>query len=169
MSLRSRLEAKAARTVTLPLQVGDVAGAAAEVETLRSALAVHLSMVKTQVDGGAEETPSDRLRADELRDELQAARERQAACVAHVELRAVDDALWDEILDRCPTDELGVDLTELRPALLAASCADVELQDEAWWAEQLARPEWSKGDLLAINSALLALNLNQPDGSLGNG
>lgn len=168
MGLRERLEAKAARTATLPLQVGDVAGAAAEVATIREALGVHLRLIKSRVDEGGEETEADRLRADALREQLDAARAREAECVVLVELRALPDELWDEILDRVPSDDDGIDLSELRPALLAASAVDPDLQDEMWWAEQLARPEWSKGDLLAINTALLGLNLNQPTGSLGN-
>lgn len=155
--------------MTMPLQVGDAAGAAAEVATLRAALGVHLQVIRQRVDEGGEETEADRLRADELRDQLQAARQREADTVAGVELRALPPDVWDAILEAAPEDEDGVDLSAVRPALLAASCTDPELQDEAWWAEQLARPDYSKGDLLAVNNALLGLNLNVPDGRQGKG
>jgi hypothetical protein len=89
--------------------------------------------------------------------------------VALIELQALDDAEWDAILDGLPEGEEGVDLSAVRAALLAASCTDPELRDEDWWAAQLAKPEYSKGDLLAINNVLLGLNLNVPDGRLGKG
>jgi hypothetical protein len=168
MNLRERIEAKAVRTATLPLQVGDVAAAAAEVATLREALGVHLRLVKQRVDAEGEETEADRARADQLRDQLQAAKEREAETVVAVEIRALSPDLWDEILNVAPDDEEGVDLSVLRPALLAASCTDEDLRDEEWWAAQLAGPQWSKGDLLAINQLLLTLNLNTPDGRSGN-
>lgn len=167
MSLRDRIEAKAARTVLLPLQVGDSAGAAAEVTTIREALGIHNQLLAQRVAEGGEETEEDRTRAESLREQLNAARQREAETVVMVELQALAPDVWDQILERLPEGEDGVDLTEVRAALLAESCVDPDLRDEEWWAEQLARPVYSKGDLLSINTMLLRLNLNVPDGRQG--
>lgn len=170
MSLKARIEAKARRTAMLPLQVGDVAAAAAEVEIHRATLDAHLAVLRQRTADGEQVSDVDHERTEQLRHQLQRAKERQAETVAHVELQALDDVVWDTILEGAPVDEDGdIDLDDVRAALLAASCVDEELRDEAWWTEQLARPEYSKGDTLAINSALLALNLNTPDGRQGKG
>jgi hypothetical protein len=47
--------------------------------------------------------------------------------------------------------------------LLAESCVDPDLRDAQWWAQQLARPEWSEGDTNALQMALLRLNVDAAD------
>lgn len=169
MSLRQKIEAKAARTAVLPIQVGDAAAAAAEVATVRAALSIHNELLRQRVEEGGEELEEDRRRADSLREQLGAAVAAERETVVSVTLRALPPDLWDAILEAAPEDEEeGVDLSAVRAALLAESCVDEDLRDEAWWAEQLARPSYSKGDLLAINRVLLELNLNVPSGGQGN-
>ncbi|TKJ24366.1 hypothetical protein [Blastococcus sp. CCUG 61487] len=170
-SLRDRIEAKARRTATIPLQVGDIAAAAAEVATARAALDLHLGRVKgrTEAEGGPQ-TDDEQKRTIVLRGALKEALAREAGCVVDVELQALPDDEWDAILGQAPEDEAGdIDLDDVRAALLAASCIDETLRDEQWWTEQLARPEYSKGDKVLINNTLLRLNLNTPDGRQGKG
>lgn len=169
MSLKARIEAKARRTATLPLQVGDVAAAAAEVATHRAVLDAHLAALRQRTDSDPA-TDVDHERTEQLRGQLADAKARQDDTVALVELQALPPAEWDAIFGAADVDDDGdVDLDDVRAALLAASCVDAELRDEAWWETQLARPEYSKGDKLAINNLLLALNLHVPDGRQGKG
>lgn len=179
MSLRSLIEAKARRSATIPIIVGDVAAAVAEVNMRRSALAAYLSARPAPADGdgqqpaGAEpatgEQPVDereqQLRAE--RDEAIAARN---ACAVYVKVQALPGDEWDAALDGLPDDDAGgPDIGRIRAALMAACCVDPDLQDEAWWADQFARPHWSKGELTAVNMALLQLNYAAPTADAGKG
>lgn len=167
-SLREQIEAKVRRTEILPIQVGDAAQAAADVATARAALQIHQQAAAGR--GDDERTEKDSEREEQLRATLVAALDRQAATVVAVRLQALDDDEWDAILDTLDVDEAGdLDLSDVRAKLLAASCVDEDLRDVGWWEEQLALPQWSKGDLLAINSKLLGLNLNTPSGASGKG
>lgn len=171
-SLRDRIAAKARRTVTFPLQVGDVAAAQAEVATARAALDVYQQQVRARIEaaGGGQQTDDEQKRIIVLRGALKEALAREGDTVADVEIQSLPDDEWDAILGEAPQDEAGdIDLDDVRAALLAASCTDESLRDEAWWEEQLARPEFSKGDKLLINNMLLRLNLNTPDGRQGKG
>lgn len=170
-SLRNRIEAKARRTATFPLQVGDTAAAAAEVAVCRAALELYQEQVKGRIDAhGGPQTDEEQKRTLVLRGQLKEARDREAETVALVEIQALPDDEWDAILGEAPEDEAGdIDLNDVRALLLAASCTDPELQDATWWEQQLARPEYSKGDKLAITNTLLRLNLNTPDGRQGKG
>lgn len=170
MSLRARIEAKARRTATLPLQVGNVAAAAATVAMRRAALEGHLSAVRKRAEDGTPASDADNDRAEQLRRQLADAEQAHADSVVLIELQALDDDVWDAVLGDAPTDAAGdIDLDDVRAALMAASCVDPELQDEAWWEAQLARPEYSKGDKLALTNVLMALNLNTPEGRQGKG
>lgn len=170
-SLRDRIAAKQRRTASFPLQVGDLGAAQAEVDTFRGALDVHLQVLRDRQErGGGEPTEADHEKTAELRGKLREAQARVADTVVVVELQALPDDEWDAILGEAPEDENGdIDLDDVRGALLAASCTDPDLQDAEWWDEQFARPEYSKGDKIAVNNALLALNLNTPDGRQGKG
>jgi hypothetical protein len=46
---------------------------------------------------------------------------------------------------------------------------DEDLRDVSWWEQQLARPEWTKGDKIAADRILLDLNLTRPAGPPGKG
>jgi hypothetical protein len=168
-SLRERIEAKARRTAFLPVLVSDVNAAAAEVATFRAALDVHLRMVNDRREAGAEPSEAEKEREANLRGQLAAALARQEQAVAQVELQSLAPDVWDEILSGIDDGPEGPDLGEVRAALVAASCVDEDLRDEAWWAEQFAGPQWSKGDLLAVNELLLRLNVYTPAGVAGKG
>lgn len=160
MSLRSAIEAKQRRTAKLPVLVGDLAAAAAEVASFRAALAIQLEQrgAKTRPTKAEEKTRAD----------LQAALERQAACVVEIELRALPADEWEALFGPLEPDENGdLDLEEIHALALAASCTDPELQDADWWAEQLKQPHWSRGDKAAISQALASLNMTAPTGAPG--
>lgn len=163
-SLKERIEAKSRRTASLPIPVGDAAeGLAAVTEALRQL---------QQHQAAAPDEPDEAHKAEEQRltEAVQAAVAAQAELVVHVKLRALPSDEWEAVFGPMEPDENGeIDLDEVRAALLAASCVDEDLRDEAWWEQQLARPEWSKGDKLAVNRTLLDLNLSVPQGSPGKG
>lgn len=171
MSLRDRIAAKTRRTASFPLQVGDAAAAAAEVGVRRAALELHQNRVQQRVtEQGGQQTDEEQKRTIVLRGALEEAKDRHADTVVMVQLQALPDDEWDAILGDAPEDENGdIDLDDVRGALLAASCVDETLRDQAWWESQLARPEFSKGDKIAITNTLLQLNLNTPDGRSGKG
>jgi hypothetical protein len=169
--LRERIEAKARRTATLPLQVGDVAAAAAEVATFRAALQAHLAVLQERAEaGGGEPAAEDLERTGQLRADLAEANRRQADTVAQVQLQALPSDQWEALASSARRDEDGdIDLEDVLGELLAASVVDQDLADADWWTGQLARPEYSRGDRLAIVNILVALNLHTPDGSQGKG
>jgi type IV secretory pathway VirJ component len=163
-SLRQLIESKARRTASLPILVGDAEGAAMAVAVAVQALQEHLA--------AAGDDPGDEQRAAEqtLRDGVKQALAAQRETVIEVRLQALPDDEWDAIFGDIEPDEDGeISLDDFRAVLLAASCVDEELRDAAWWESQLARPEWTKGDKLAINNLLLGLNLRVPEGPAGKG
>jgi hypothetical protein len=169
-SLKERLEAKQRRTIRHPVLVGDATAAEAEVATFRAVLDTHLQMLAGRRAEGVDPDDAEMEQTGKLRAQLAEAQKRLAGCVEMVELRALDPAEWDALCDDLPEDpDGGYDISVMRSLLMAASCTDPELQDATWWDAQFARPEWSKGDLLAVNSALLQLNLNTPGPGSGKG
>jgi hypothetical protein len=170
-SLRERIEGKTRRTLAFPLQVGDTAAAAADVAAQRGALDLHQQQVRARLDAhGGVPTEDEAKRTIVLRGALKDALARQADTVATIVLQALPDDEWDTVLGGADVDDAGdIVLDDVRAALLAASCVDESLRDEAWWVGQLARPEFSKGDQLALTNALMRLNLNVPDGRQGKG
>lgn len=170
MSLRALIEAKQRRTAKLPILVGNPGAAAAEAQTFRTALAMHQAGVKERAKTGAEPTEEEAAQEENLRGQLQAALERQAASIVEIELQSLPGDEWDAIFGPLEPDEHGdIDLTAIHAPLLAASCTDPELQDAEWWAEQLRRPEWTDGDRASISRKLLELNVYAPAGSPGKG
>lgn len=170
-SLRERIEAKKRRTASFPLQLGDAAAAAAEVQVRRGALDLHQRQVAERTDrDGGQPTEAEAKRTIVLRGALREATERREETVVDVELQSLEDSVWDEVLSHAGEDENGdIDLDDVRAELLAASCTDESLRDADWWTEQLAKPSFSKGDKLAINNLLMSLNLNTPAGRQGKG
>ncbi|MCU1617198.1 MAG: hypothetical protein JWO98_4738 [Frankiales bacterium] len=163
-SLRAAIEAKARRTHKLPILVGDALAATKRVAEATEAFQRHMA---AQAEEGAE---SDDEAGQALREELTAAMEAHAQTVVLVEIQALPSDEWDAIFAPIEPDADGeISLDECRAVLMAASCTDPELQDVVWWEQQFARPEWSKGDKLAINNALLELNHHAPTGPLGKG
>jgi hypothetical protein len=163
-SLRERIEAKARRTASLPILVGDAAaGMAAVTEALRQ-LQNH--------DAAKPEEPDEAYQADgqRLRDAVNAAVAEQSDMVVHVKLQALPPDEWEAVFGGVEPDEDGeLALDDFRAALLAASCVDEDLRDVAWWEQQLASPAWSKGDKIAADRTLLDLNLSAPMGGSGKG
>lgn len=156
-SLRERLEAKQRRRVTVPILVGDPARDQAELQVL---LAAHTAAIGR----------GDAAEADTLRDrvEQQAAKVRehwvdvQLQAMPRDEWRAAT-AVWQSVDETEDGPQVVTDWASALAPLLAASCVDEELRDEAWWAERLAGPEWSEGDSNALQLALLQLNVDAVD------
>lgn len=168
MSLRSLIEAKQRRTAKLPILVGDLAAAAAEVATFRAALEVHQQVSSQRLGDDGQPSEEDAATEEGLRAQLAAAKERQAACVVEVELQALPADEWDALFGPIEPDESGdLDMTAIHAPLLAASCVDPELQDVEWWARQLKEPRWTRGDRGAISQVLLDLNCYAPAGVPG--
>lgn len=160
MSLRALIEGRQRRTASLPILVGDLGAAAREVATFRAAL-----QAQQQKAGG-----KDTAAVKKARRELEQAQERQAACVAEVELQALPADEWEALFGPIePDEDGGLDLSEIHAVALAASCIDPELQDADWWAEQLKGPQWTSGDRAAITQKLLELNTFAPTGFPGKG
>lgn len=163
-SLRERIEAKARRTATLPILVGDAAaGMAAVTDALRQ-LQAH--------EADKPEDPGDEFRAEEqrLRDAVQEAVAAQQEMVVQVKLQALPDDEWEAVFGGVEPDENGeLALDEFRAALLAACCVDEDLRDEKWWEQQLSGPQWTKGEKIAADRILLDLNLSAPAGGSGKG
>jgi hypothetical protein len=160
VSLRALIEAKNRRKAKLPLLVGDLAAASNEVATLRAALQIQLQQRGAKTRATKAE---DKTRAD-LKDAL----ERQAACVVEIELQALPADEWEAIFGPIEPDENGdLDISEIHAVALAASCTDSELQDAEWWAEQLTKPHWTRGDRAAITQVLMELNTTALVGTPG--
>jgi hypothetical protein len=163
VSVKALIEGKQRRTVTWPLLVGNPSAAAAEVETFRQALSVQQAISARQRDTKKRPTKADKEREEQLRSDLQASLERAAATVVHVELQSLPEVEWEALFGDLEPDENGdLDLAVIHADLLAASCTDPELQDAAWWAEQLKRPEWTEGDKAVLSRTLLELNVYAP-------
>lgn len=156
MSLRDRLEAKQRRRLSVPILVSDPSEDQAALNTLAIAYQAAVG------------------REDESAKVLKVQVEEQAAVTAghwaQVELQALPRTEWNavygawqsvQVTDDGP--EMVTDWAEALAPLLAESCVDPELRDEKWWAGQLARPEWSEGDTLALRLALLRLNVEAVD------
>lgn len=163
MGVRDRIEAKQRRTATWPLLVGNPSAAAAEVETFRKALAAHQAVQAERKKAGKRPTKADLQREGKLRADLQAALARMAESVEMVELQSLPDDEWEALFGPIEPGEDGdYDLSSIHAVALAASCTDPELQDADWWAQQFARPEWSKGDRSTLSRLLLELNVYAP-------
>lgn len=168
-SLRSLIEAKSRRTATFPLAVGNVVVAAAEVSRAQAALDEHLSHEREPAES-TEEALRFEERTSELREALATAEEAAASTVVLIEVQALPSDEWEELFGPLVPDESGeVPLDSCRAEMLAASCVDPDLQDAAWWREQLARPSWSKGDKVAADWLLVNLNNTSPSGRPGKG
>lgn len=163
MGLRELIEGKQRRTAKLPILVGDPSAAAAEVDTFRSALAVHLAEVEMKKGAGKRPSKADGEREQQLRDDLKAAQDRMAATVVEVEVQSLSDDEWEAALAGLPDDDReNFELDAIHAPLLAASCTDPELQDADWWAAQLKGEAWTDGDKAVISQTLLQLNVLAP-------
>lgn len=164
-SLRERIEAKARRTARHPILVGDYAAATAQVGNLLVALA---SLEQAPDEEKAKAAFKRRLA--KVKKELEAARERQEACVVEVELQAMPADDWEALVGPLEPDESGeLDLSNIHAVALAEMCVDEELRDAEWWSLQLKQPHWSQGDRAAISRVLIDLNWSAPSRAPGKG
>jgi hypothetical protein len=174
MSLAALIEAKSRRTEALPILVGDASAAAAEVAVHRGALEAQQATTRQLRESGAE-VPSGLVeREEQLRANLSDALARMAATVVQVPLQSLPPDQWDAVLDPLEPNEDGeIDLDEVRAELVAASVVvddeDAAMRTPAWWEEQFARQEWTKGEKLAVNNLLIRLNLHTPSAGSGKG
>lgn len=146
MSLRERIESKRIRRATVPVLISDPS---ADAQILQGVVA---ALAGAQQEGREDE-------ATVLAVELERA---QAAVSAHwedVELQALGAVEWNAAAHEYEGEE-GLDWDRALPVLLAESCTDPDAQDAEWWAKQLARPEWSQGDIASLKVALLRLNVD---------
>lgn len=163
-SLRERIEAKTRRTASLPILVGDAASGMAAVTEAVRLLQNH--------QAEAPEEPDEAFQAEEqrLRDSVRDALTAQQELVVHVKLQSLPDDEWEAVFGTVEPDEDGLlALDEFRAALLAACCVDEDLRDAGWWEQQLAGPQWTKGEKIAADRILLDLNLSAPSGGSGKG
>lgn len=163
MGLRDLIEAKQRRTARLPILVGNPSAAAAEVDTFRGALILHLAEMEAKKQDGKKATKADQDKERKLREDLAAAQDRQAATVVEIEVQSLPDDDWEAVVATLPADDRErFELNAILAPLLAASCTDPELQDAEWWAAQLSQPTWTDGDKAAISRTLLELNVFAP-------
>lgn len=171
MGLRDLIEGKQRRTARWPLLVGDPQAMAVEIETFRSALGVHQSMLAAKRQQKRKISKADSDQEEKLRADLKGALDRQADLTVEVELQSLGDDEWEAALASLPEDDRDkLEIGAILAPLLAASCTDPDLQDADWWAEQLKRPTWTDGDKAAASQTLLELNVFAPRfGALGKG
>jgi hypothetical protein len=159
--LRSRLEAKARRTCTVPVQVEDPGPARARV------LAAQRAYITAELEAAGDETKT--AARDEAKAALEDAQAAEAACFVEVEFAALADDDMEAVVARYQRPDGEVDRRKATPVLAAACAVDEDLRNEAWWAEQLARPEWAQGEALDLYRRLLDLNWRTPPESLPKG
>lgn len=155
--LRARLAAKAVRRVVVPIAVADPTEQEAALQAAHTRLALL----------GAE--PSEEAAAKAQAD-LDAARAAYDECFADVVFHALGADEYEALLEHYAIDDPDLDperddtvrWDDLLPDLLAASAEDDGLRDPDWWAEQLAKPEWSQGDKLDLRSRLVRINMEVP-------
>lgn len=157
MSLRSRLEEKTRRRLTVPILVSDPSEDQASLQTLYAAF---------QAATGAQDAEAAKKHEAEL--EEVAARVRSHW--ADVELQAMprDEwraacATWQTVETTEDGPQVVTDWTQALAPLLAESCVDPDVRDVDFWTQQLARPEWTEGDTNALRGALLRLNVDAAD------
>jgi hypothetical protein len=147
VSLREKLEAKQRKRLVVPVQVSDPS---TEHEAyIGAASALKLAHAKE------ESTPEYIAQLEKL---VVDAGERYRSHFVEVELQSLDRADWNAAMAKWMGEE-HIDWDAALAPLLAESCTDEDLQDEQWWAERLAAPEWSEGDVDALKAAILTLNV----------
>lgn len=159
MSLRERLEAKekVRRQLAVPILVSDPTQDQVDLNTL----AIALQAAQNRDDEGA---------VKQLLPQVQAQAEKVQAHWESVLLQSLPKDVWRAVNAAWQTTEVTedgpqvvTDWDEALPPLLAESCVDEDLQDEAWWKVELAKPGWSEGDVNALKLALLRLNVEAVD------
>jgi hypothetical protein len=167
MSLRNRLQGRKPPTQVVPLPIDPVAYAECARELSEATWELEQARARGVVDTAA-------LRARVLR----AQDAQNALDVERVTLRALPAADWEALVDAHPPTEQQADggaawnPTTFRPALLALSIVpengDEPVSADDW--EQLAKSgEISAGELTALFTAAVELNLRAPSMAVGKG
>lgn len=97
-----------------------------------------------------------------LRGAVEAAQNENRAQVAFT---ACDGDEFEKVVAVYPAEDGadgGMDWRAALPVVAALCAEDEELQDDEWWAEQLASPSWTHGERLGLWQELLALNTARP-------
>lgn len=163
MGVRDRLEGKGRRTATVPVPVEDPA----EHEKALEAAETFLAAARARDAREDAQTPSQAvLDAQAVCDGALA---RLEACFERVEFGSMEPAAFEALLAEHTDVEGELDVDTFRPILIAACATDSELQDAAWWAEQLGTPKWAHGEREALYVACWRLNFSPPRGRLGKG
>lgn len=147
MSVRAQLEAKQRRKLDVPVLISDPS---ADQEALLQVVAA-LGMARSRNES-----------VQELERQQEESAARLEAHWVRVPLQQLPPAEWEAITATCQT-EAGTDWSKALPPLLAASCLDEELKDEAWWAGMLDGGTWSVGEINTLKLALLRLNVEAAD------
>lgn len=151
MNLREQLESKQRRRLVVPVQITDPA---AEERAMQAAVhALRLAEAR------------DPRQAGEVEACTAAVNEASAAVLDHyaqVELQSLPAPEWEAAMAQW-TSEDGVDWDNALAPVLALSCVDESVQDEAFWSELLATPSWTEGDRDQLKRALMILNVRAPD------
>lgn len=155
MSQRERLASKRRRTLDVPVLVSDPSQ---DQQTL---------MEVTAALGVARGREPDATTAELERTQQDLAEKVQEHWVM-VRLQSLSSDDWEVVTAECQGED-GIDWTRALPVLLSASCTDPELQDEDWWREILAKPEWSDGDKNALRIGLWQLNVIAADPTVPKG
>lgn len=147
MSLRERLEQKQRRRLVVPIQASDPSQD--HEAYVGSSAALQIAQAK---DDSSPEYVA------QLEKQLADAGDRYRSHYVEIELQALSRDDWEAAMHRWQGDET-IDWAAALAPLLAESCTDVDLQDEAWWVVQLSKPEWTEGDTDSLRMAILTLNV----------
>ncbi len=157
LSLREQLAAKRARTTTVPVQVSDPGPARSRVAELERVLTMR------QVTNRA---PKEILAAEQ---DLEEARQALKAFYVAVEFKNLEPVELEALQDAHTNADGELVRVTLAPALAAACAVDEDLQDEAWWVEQLGSGAWAWGEIDVLYTELLELNFKAPSSALPKG
>lgn len=165
MSARDRLAGKTPAREPFSVQVADPTAAIAAVEEARSTLMA----AKAVALQNTADAPSQAVQ--EAQDAYDGALAALRDCYETVWFAPMQPKAFEALLDKHQTSKGELDRVQFR-ADLAAQCAeDPELQDVAWWAEQLQPDDstWSAGEIDALYALLWSLNYSVPRSGLGKG
>lgn len=157
MTLREKLAAKQRRRLVVPVQITDPAE---DYNTLRGTVAAR-AVARAREDNQPGEVEG-------LDSAVDAALAAVKAHFADVELQSMPADDWEAAMARWSGDG-AIDWPAALASLLAESCVDDDLRDEAWWEELLSGDAWSDGDRDQLKSAILRLNVTAADPTVPKG
>lgn len=150
MSIREKIAARTRRRVVVPIELGQLPD-----EEQRRVVELQAAMLLAIRDG-------EKDRAEELQDDIDALK---AQVVAEVQFQALEPGEFEKVTAAYPSaegEDGGLDWHKALPVLAALCAIDEELQDDAWWAEQLTAT-FTHGEKLALWQALLHINTSTPN------